>query len=158
MKFASRSEAKKTMPTVPGNRMQPTREMRIDENGHKTLIITGEEDVYEFIQASLEETKIENIIKRATGQDLENMMLQPESLIDIVGAPTTLAAAQALIEKTRQTFDRLPVEVKKAFDFSPEKYVAEYGSEKWASALGLNKEPAPLKIDEMAEMEKKEEK
>lgn len=137
--FASRAALKGRRFTEPGKRMQPVREMVIDESGHKALKITGEEDVYEFIQASLEESKIENILKRATGEDLMKMTISEKDVIDITGAPTTLAEAQSLVEATRNSFEKLPAAIKEKFDFSAEKYVAQYGSPKWIEALGLNK-------------------
>lgn len=136
--FASRLILKGRRTAEPGKRMQLTREMVIDENGHKTLKITGEEDIYEFIQASLEESKIENILKRATGEDLMKMALSENDIVDITGAPTTLAEAQSLIEATRNSFEKLPPAIKEKFNFSAEEYVAQYGSQKWMDALGLN--------------------
>lgn len=154
--FASRLALKGRHPTEPGNRMQPVREMMIDKNGHKTLKTTGKEDIYEFIQASLEESKIENILKRATGEDLMKMTISENDILDITGAPTTLAEAQSLIEATRNAFEKLPTDIKEKFDFSAEKYVAQYGSQKWIDALGLNK--AQENADETTETGLKESK
>ena len=59
-------ERPKGEPSVTGNGKEPEYAYRIDENGMKTLEKVGEVDVYAQIQTYLEETKIENIIKRAT--------------------------------------------------------------------------------------------
>ena len=51
--------------SLTGNGHEPEYEYKVTETGRE-LVKTGENDVYALIQSRLDETKIENIIKRAT--------------------------------------------------------------------------------------------
>ena len=55
---------------------------------------------------------------------------------DMTEAPKTLMEAQNMIIRITDEFNNLPVEVRAKFDHSPEKYVALYGGEAWAKAVG----------------------
>lgn len=142
MKFGNRfNRIKETKPTENGRPEIETREIRINEQGHKSLEITGKTNIYDRIQAALEETKIENIIRKATLGDPSALAAMQGQYIDISDAPKTLAEAQNLIIKVKQEFDKLPIEIRRKYDMSAEKYVADYGSEEWQKALGIWKEP-----------------
>lgn len=143
MKFASRyNRIKESEASESGRPEIETREISIDRTGHKSLTVTGMTNVYDRIQAALEETKIENIIRRATLGDPTALAAINGQYIDISDAPKTLAEAQNLIIRVKQEFDKLPVEIRKKYDMSAEKYVADYGSENWQKAVGIWKDSA----------------
>ena len=136
MKFYSRLEHAPRIETPAGSKEATTYQTRIDENGHKITEPIGKTNIYDRIQSSLEETKIENIIKRFTEGDVSAFRTGEPVYMDITGAPKTLMEAQNLIIKITDEFNTLPVEVRAKFDHSPEKYVAIYGGEEWAKAVG----------------------
>lgn len=132
-----------------GSKFRDTYEYAIDEKGHKTLVKTGEENIYSKIQEGLESTKIENILQRAMMGDPEALNRKKGDYLDCTEMPKTLAEAQNTIIKLRNEFNSLPVETRRQFDMSPEKYIQQYGSEAWATALGFvkevkNEETAPI--------------
>lgn len=135
--FWSRTARPETTATPAGNREQDVYEVNIDERGHKSLIKTGKTNIYEKIQASLESTKIENIIRRATAGDPTALAQTTGQYLDITDAPRTLAEVQGIIIKMTNEFNNLPLDVRKMYDFSPEKYVADYGTENWMKNLGI---------------------
>lgn len=125
-----------TAATPAGEKLQETYEMEIDENGHKVLTRSPiKENIYEKIQESLEETKIENILRRAVGGDETALNVTQGAYFDATGSPTSLAEAQKMIIAITEEFYKLPLEVREKFDHSPEKYVHEYGSESWVAAM-----------------------
>ena len=136
MKFYSRLEHAPRIDAPSGSVEATTYQTRIDENGHKITEPIGKTNIYDRIQSSLEETKIENIIKRFTEGDVSAFRTGEPVYIDITEAPKTLMEAQNLIIKINDEFNTLPVEVRAKFDHSPEKYVAIYGGEEWAKAVG----------------------
>lgn len=120
-----------------GSPEEPEYTMCIDKNGHKYLKETGKTNTYKLIQESLEETKIENIMQRAEAGDLTALNIRNGEYLDITDMPNTLAEAQNFVIKASQEFDKLPLEIRKKFDMSPEKYIASFGSKAWADALGI---------------------
>lgn len=144
----------KTTAAPNGSPEEPEYTMCIDENGHKYLKETGKTNTYNLIQESLEETKIENIMRRAEAGDLTALNIRNGQYLDVTDMPNTLAEAQNFVIQAQQEFDKLPLEVRKKFDMSAEKYIATFGSESWAAALGINlhpEAPAPEKKMEVAD-------
>lgn len=128
-------------PSVTGNGKEPEYAYRIDENGVRTLEKVGEVDVYAQIQTYLEETKIENIIKRATYDPtaIGSQDWMSKETTDISNIPTNYHEWKQMINKAEESFNSLPAELKAKFDNNVEKYVGEYGSESWAEKLGWKK-------------------
>ena len=141
-KVYSWQERPKGEPSVTGNGKEPEYSYRIDENGIKTLEKTGEIDVYAQIQSYLEETKIENIIKRATydPEAIGSQEWMNGETTDISNITTNYHEWKKMINKAEESFNALPAELKAKFDNSVEKYVGEYGSENWAEKLGWKKQ------------------
>lgn len=136
MKFYSRLNPAPVIETPAGSKEATTYQTQIDENGHKVTVPIGKTNVYDRIQSSLEETKIENIIRRFTEGDISAFRQGEPLYADMTEAPKTLMEAQNMIIRITDEFNNLPVEVRAKFDHSPEKYVALYGGEQWAQAVG----------------------
>lgn len=132
------------MHTDAGSRYKTEYIIELDKDGKKQLKAVGKTNVYEIIQESLEETKIENIIRRATLGDTSVLEKLSGQFMDISEMPKTFMEMQNMIIKARQEFDKLPLEIKKNFDFSAEQYINELGTEKFMKKLGYV-EPAELK-------------
>lgn len=151
--FYSRYNRPETIPCETGNDFDKVRNFIINEKGHKVLVITGETNRYERIQAHKESCLIENILTAAV-VDPSILNKRKGAYIDTVGMPKTLAEYQNLSIKLKQEFNELPVEKRAKFDHSAEKYVMQYGTKEWGEALGLVKE----KVSEETATETKEEK
>lgn len=136
MNFYSRVNLPPKIDTEAGSKEATTYQTRIDENGHKVTEAIGKTNIYDRIQSSLEETKIENIIKRFTEGDINAFRTGEPIYADIREAPKNLMEAQNMIIRITDEFNSLPVEVRAKFDHSPEKYVALYGGEEWAKFVG----------------------
>lgn len=141
--FYNRTAKRPTRPSPIGSKEMDVYEVEIDSTGHKALVKTGKTNVYDRIQASLESTKIENIIRRATAGDLTALAQTNGQYLDCTDMPQSLAEMQNLVLKLQQEFDKLPLEVRKKYDMSAEKYIADYGTETWAKNLGITQEEEP---------------
>lgn len=97
------------------------------KDGKKQLEKTGETNIYDKIQEDLEGTKIENILQAAAMGDLSALNQRETIYADVTEMPKTLMEAQNLVLKAKQEFEQMPLEVRKLFDNSPEKYVEEMG-------------------------------
>ena len=128
-------------PSVTGNGKEPEYAYRIDEDGVRTLEKVGEVNVYAQIQTYLEETKIENIIKRATYDPtvIGSQEWMDKESTDITNIPKNYHEWKKMINKAEESFNALPAELKAKFDNNVEKYVGEYGTESWAEKLGWKK-------------------
>ena len=153
-KVYSRFDVPVPDPAPAGTSTEKEYTIQIDDYGHKTLIQTGETNTYALIQASLEETKVENILKRATW-DPETLNAMTGTYMDTTGMPTTLAQAQQMVIDATNEFERLPLDVRLKFDQSAEVYINEYGTTAWAEKLGIStkNEPkeTPIEDKEVAE-------
>ena len=97
--------------------------------GKKQLVKIGEKDIYAMIQEDLEGTKIENILHAVAMGDLSALQQRETTYADATTMPKTLMEAQNLVLKMKGEFETLPLEVRKLFDNSAEKYVDEMGTE-----------------------------
>lgn len=155
IKFGTRYGDNKIFNAPTGDEYDNTYHVDIDKNGHKTLIRDGKTNRYLKIQSFAEECKIENILARCAVDPLA-LNQRAGQYVDMVDAPKTLAEAQNIMIKIRNEFEGLSVEERGKFDFSVEKYISEYGTEKWAKSLGLVKEEAAEIVEEKTEEAKKE--
>lgn len=135
MEFYSRSKKRPTEAAEPGNEWHQEYRMAIDLTGHKYLEEDGKTNIYDKIQESLEETKIENIIRRAVGGDESALAVMHGTYMDTTNMPKSLAEMQQAIITATEEFYKLPIEIRQKFDQSPEQFIAEYGSEEWTKKL-----------------------
>lgn len=157
MNFYSRINLPPKVGTEAGDKEATTYQTRIDENGHKITEAVGKTNIYDRIQSSLEETKIENIIRRFTEGDMSAFRTGEPIYADMREAPKTLMEAQNMIIRITDEFNSLPVDVRAKFDHSPEKYVALYGGEEWAKFVGYEiKKPEEISEPTVIEDTKEE--
>ena len=153
---------KKRKETEAGRKVRLTFRWAYDNKGNKSLVQDEEIDRDAEIQSYLEETKIENIIKRAAFDpsivQRLGAQLNDEEPQDFTSMPSTLAEAQEMMIQAGNTWNKLPREIKQKFDNDVDKFIAGFGTADWMEALGLNQRPVvnekPV-VDEM-KGEKKE--
>jgi hypothetical protein len=144
-----------TSPT--GNGHEPEYEYKLKDKGRE-LVKTGEKDVYALIQSRLDETKIENIIKKATydpaalgSQDWQNN----GTFVDISDVPTSYHEWYGRIKDAEDKFEKLPVEIKAKWDYDVEAYVMAYGTEEWADKMGILKKTSDAAAADQSTTESK---
>lgn len=126
-------------------------EERVNERGIKYLVVTGKKNLKEFIEASKEETKIDNIIKRfqRTG-DINVLNVNQGFYADISNLPSNLLDAHNHLIKLSNTFDKLPSDIKKKFDNSFDKFIHEvssYDTETFIDMFDLSSSLTPVPGD-----------
>lgn len=131
-----------------GTRTDKTYKYVIDpKTGRRKWKEVGETDRYAKIQESLEDSKLVNIIKRAT-TDPTILMASNGMWVDVTEMPRNLMEAQNSVLKARQQFADLPLEIRKKFDNDVDLYVSMYGTKEWAEALGYT---TPLEVQNSVE-------
>lgn len=128
-----------------GSQIQDVYGYEIDKYGQKVLVKTGETNLYELIQESLEETKIENILKRVAMGD--NTVMRPEGIYaDISESPKNLIEARQQMQQLENLWNGLSNEIKKEYDFSVEKFIGQSGTDKWLQDMGLIQKEIPEQV------------
>lgn len=119
-----------------GSRYENEYQEEIDKkSGRKELVVIGKKDVYALIQSDLESTKIENILHKLAVGDLSVLRQAELTYVDEDDFPHSLMEAQNIVIKAKNEFDKMPVEVKKLFNNSPEQYVSEMGTDEFIKKL-----------------------
>lgn len=86
------------------------------ENGEYVLKESGRDNLFEFVQASKDETQIYNIIARYQRGDVNALHQRVGQYMDVVGMPTNLLEAQRVMHDVQRKFDNLAPDIKSKFD------------------------------------------
>lgn len=94
-------------------------------DGERRLVVVGKENFKDFIEASKEETLIDNIIKRFENGDVTALAKKQGFYADVIGMPDNLAQAQNMLIALENQFNSLSADDRSLFDNSFDKYVSE---------------------------------
>ena len=138
--FGSRCNRPATISAPQGTGERDLYEERVVD-GVRQLVVTGKENLKDIIEASKEETLISNIMKRFEMGDINALSRVQGFYGDVTGMPTNLAEAQNMLIKMENDFYSLPMDIKKKFDNSFDKYVKDVSSatvEQFKEMFNLN--------------------
>lgn len=130
-------------PTEAGESVRRTYFWERNEKGEKVLKLDQIIDQQAEIDSYLEETKIENIIRRASIDPNIAERIAPNlggGIQDFTEAPHTLAELQNIMIRAEQVWKDVPKEIKIKFDNDVDKFIASFGTVEWAKNLGIYKE------------------
>ncbi len=137
--------------TEAGETVRRTYLWERNEKGEKVLKLDQTIDQQAEIDSYLEETKLENIIRRASIDPDLAARLVPDvgkGIQDFTEAPKTLAELQNIMLRAEQIWEDVPKEIKLKFDNDVDKFVASFGTVEWAKNLGIYAEPEDPKKEE----------
>lgn len=146
MEFRSISNFRKTAtakPTEAGETVRRTYLWDLNEKGEKVLKLDQTIDQQAEIDSYLEETKLENIIRRASINPDIAARIKPDiggGIQDYTEAPQTLAELQSIMLRAEQIWQEVPKEIKLKFDNDVDKFISSYGTVEWAKNLGILEE------------------
>lgn len=135
-------------PTEAGENIRRTYLWEFNEKGEKVLTLDQVIDQQAEIDSYLEETKLENIIRRASIDPDLAARLIPDmggGLQDATEMPENLMELQNIMLRAEQIWDEIPKEIKLKFDNDVDKFVASFGTVDWAKNLGIYQEKEPEK-------------
>lgn len=136
-------ETAKTWPTEAGESSRRTYLWERNEKGEKVLRLDQIIDQQAEIDSYLEETKLENIIRRASIDPDIAARIAPDlggGIQDFTEMPHTLAELQNIMIRAEQIWGEVPKEIKLKFDNDVDKFVASFGTVEWAKNLGIYQE------------------
>ena len=132
--------------TEAGESIRRTYLWELNEKGEKVLTLDQTIDQQAEIDSYLEETKLENIIRRASIDPDLAARLTPNmggGLQDATEMPENLMELQNIMLRAEQIWDEIPKEIKLKFDNDVDKFVASFGTVDWAKNLGIYQEEKP---------------
>nr|DAH76523.1 MAG TPA: Scaffold protein [Microviridae sp.] len=154
MEFYSAFNPPESKPTCAGEEKRKTYRWAENENGEKELVEDEEISIADEIESYHEETKITNIINRATFDvNAANMLLgdNGNNGRDMTVMPENLMEAQNLMVKAKAAYAALSPKQQAEFNGIAD-YMATAGTEEWAKKLGYITEQ-PIKEEKKNESE-----
>lgn len=142
MEFYSAFNPPESKPTEAGDENRRTYMWAEDENGKKKLVEDEIINIHDEIESYHEETKISNIIRRATfNVDAANKLLGDSGKdgVDLTQMPENLMQAQNLMVQAKTAYAALTPQQQAEFNGLAD-YMATAGTEEWAKKLGYIKE------------------
>lgn len=126
----------------PGSKYAPVYSLASKEAGKIDLEVTGEKNIYDEIQSHAQSVDIHNILLKYKMGDESVLQKKKGMFIDVTDMPTNFADIMKTVITAENNFNELPFDVRKEYNFSPAEYIADIGSERWLTALGITKEEA----------------
>lgn len=130
-------------PTEAGETVRRTYLWERNEKGEKVLRLDQTIDQQAEIDSYLEETKLENIIRRASIDPDIAARIKPEiggGIQDFTEAPQNLAELQNIMMRAEQIWEEVPKDIKLKFNNDVDKFIASFGTVEWAKNLGIYQE------------------
>lgn len=118
-----------------GTGMETVYQWKYNNDGTRELEMVDEKNVYHEIQQYKEDCDIVNIISRLGG--INNLQQLPPRGVyaDMTQLPKNLYEAVELQEKAKNSFLKLPKEIREDFNNDMLQFMASIGTEKWNSSL-----------------------
>lgn len=126
--------------TNPGEMFEPIYEGQLQEDGQIKLIKVGMRDLASERNAWKDSCDINIIVERFQAGEIDVFQQVQGVYTDITTAPKDLASAIVLGRNAENTFDRLPIDVKNAYDNNFMLWLGDAGSEDWLMKNGFIKD------------------
>lgn len=155
MEFYSLGNHPESVPTNAGQETRKTYMWAEDENGEKKLVEDEEINIRDEIESYHEETKITNIIQRATFDvNAANKLLGDSGNegADLTQMPENLMEAQNIMVKAKAAYAALTPKQQAEFG-SISEFMATAGTEEWAKRLGYIAEKQKEEVNATNESE-----
>ena len=99
-----------------GSKIITEHRLVMDKDGIDRLVKDNKINIYEKIQASAEQSDVNNIVRRAKAGDPTALNQVKGEYMNVLGAPKNLREAQQFVINAERQFNSLPLEIKKSFD------------------------------------------
>lgn len=139
MKFLKTYDEVKMVPNSPGNAIEKTYVQRYKKDGTPYLEESGTKNNVEIVRSFKDVCDYEKIIKRyrQTG-DISLLQRSKGVYADMSDFPDSLIEAYDVIQRAQNVFYTLPVETKEFYGNSFSRFLADFGSENWLKAFGID--------------------
>lgn len=103
----------------------------------KSLIKTGTYNAYEMTQQHAINTDIYSILAICNGDPdkIKKLSAQPSDFTDITQMPKSLFEAHQMITQATESFEKLPLEIRRHYNHNIHKFIQDIGSENFIKLL-----------------------
>ena len=154
MVFRSRTNLPERSFSPSSTGFAPVYSERIGKDGVLELVLSGKHNIVDFVQASLESTKIYNILERYSLGDTSVLEKTKGFFGDVSQMPTSLLEAHKFIKGISEKFDSLPNDLKAKFDNSVDNFVKSLDN---GSLINVLKEISDSKVPKAPIVDKEDE-
>lgn len=127
---------------------------KFEKDGSRHLVIIGQTNVYEKIQADKDSCDINKIIERFVAGDDSALNKVKGMYFDATDFPTNYAEYLQRQNDGNVLFKRLPIEIKEKFNNDPNEFWSTFGSVNWTEKLGILADEVQQTADSVEPVEK----
>lgn len=138
--FRTQFDAHPPVYQPPGNPEKLIYSPRYTDDGVLDLVVTGKENLYDYIQSHKESTDIHVLLTRFANGEEDVLSRMQGFYADVTSMPKTYAEVLNAVIVGEETFARLPVEIKQKFDNSFAVWLSSMDSPDFAERMGVKAE------------------
>lgn len=138
MKFRTQYSDRTPVYQEPGTPVKLIYSPRYTDDGVLDLVVTGQENLYDYIQSHKESTDIHVLLTRFANGEQDVLSRMQGFYADVTSMPKTYAEVLNAVIVGEETFSRLPVDIKQRFDNSFSVWMAAMDSPDFASRMGYD--------------------
>lgn len=142
MKFRTQYDRQVPVYQEPGSRIRVVYSPRYSETGVLDLEVTGQENLYDYIQSHKDSTDIHVLLNRFVNGEEDVLSRVQGFYADASNMPKTYAEVLNAVISGEEAFARLPIEVKQRFDNSFSVWLSSFDSPDFAQKMGFKAETA----------------
>lgn len=146
--FKTQFDSRERVPANPGSTVRILYSPKFDEKGVMSLVESGKENLYEFIQSHKESCDIHVILERFARGDVSALERVQGTYGDFSNMPRTYADMLNLVHSAEDAFSNLPVDERAKYGHSFERWLTEFGPDPEKVA---DTQPAKPPVDAVVE-------
>lgn len=137
LKFNTQYDRRAPIFQEPGSAEKLIYSPRYSDDGVLDLIVTGKENLYEYIQSHKESTDIHVLLDRFANGEEDVLQRMQGFYGDVTSMPKTYAEVLNAVIAGEETFARLPIEVKNRFNNSFSEWLTAMDKPDFAQRMGI---------------------
>lgn len=154
LKFRTQYDGRVPVKQEPGDPIRKVYSPRYSDDGVLDLVVTGQENLYEYIQSHKESTDIHVLLQRFANGEEDVLQRMQGFYGDVTDMPKTYAEVLNAVIIGEETFARLPVEVKQRFGNSFAVWLSSMDSPDFARRMGVEPSPDQLTPSQLQDFAK----
>lgn len=147
MMFKTQYDSHARVHLNPGSRIKTVFSPRYDDRGVLDLQVTGEEDLYGYIQSHAESCDIHCILDRFASGETDVLSQVQGFYADTAGMPKTYAEILNSVIAGEEAFNKLPSEIKQRFGNSFAEWLTAMDQPDFNERMGFK----PLETDQQVQ-------
>lgn len=124
---------------------------KFDENGVMDLVVSGREDLYDFIQSHADSVDIHVILARYQNGEIDALSRVQGAYGDFTNMPTSYAELLNRVNEGQSFFNSLPVDIRAKFNHNFAEFMAAMDKPDFLEKLGIKTEPEPEPVSSVQE-------